>query len=600
VTARAPTDRPTDRPTGVDVRVDVDVDACDTDVDADIGAGRATRARGRAVDRSRRTVEMAMGGYAAARRVVFAASTSASGSATRQQDEMMKNQPRHHRRHHRRHRGWRTGGEPTRGLTMALTTTRATSSAGRTAAPVDAAAETVRYDDADIPAGVGRASREELMKWLTETQRLPGQKMRLELDLAEGRGLVATDDIKRGESLLGVNKSTLITVERAIEEAKLGPNHAKLQEWSVLATFLAQQALALENGTAGTFGEYIRALPRRTGSVLDWPQDEVDKLLQGSPSRLAAAERQESVNAAIDEIRSYFPEITVGALRWAFDILFSRLIRLDAMGGELALVPWADMLNHKPGCAAFIDLDGGAVNLTTDRAYVKGEQVWASYGQRPSSELLISYGFAPEVGENPDDEYALTLGVDVNDPMAEQKAQVLRDMGLQPVETFPLRLNGYPRQLLQYASFILCSPEKPSELQGLARTAFTGSSNIGQSIFDSMRGLANGSARGNQGVILGGIAGEIAVREMLADMCTEALSAYPNTLEKDKGLAQGRMPDFPGADAWTGVAPAAIRATQRSVSAARVRVSERRILAKTDSEVRLQLRKLKQKEMLTN
>jgi hypothetical protein len=537
-------------------------------------------------------------GYTAARSV-FAASTSAAQS-------QMKNHHQHHlalHQHRQHRRGARDGGRmsnaPRNMKTMPLTTTHA-ASAGRTAAPMDAPAETVRYDDADIPSGVGRASREELMQWLTTTQRLPSQKMRLELDLAEGRGLVATDDIKRGESLLGVNKSTLITVERAIEEAKLGPNHAKLQEWSILATFLAQQALALENGTAGTFGEYIRALPRRTGSVLDWPQDEVDKLLQGSPSRLAAAERQESVNAAIDEIRSYFPEITVGALRWAFDILFSRLIRLDAMGGELALVPWADMLNHKPGCAAFIDLDGGAVNLTTDRAYVKGEQVWASYGQRPSSELLISYGFAPEVGENPDDEYALTLGVDVNDPMAEQKAQVLRDMGLQPVETFPLRLNGYPRQLLQYASFILCSPDKPSELQGLARTAFTGSSNIGQSIFDSMRGLANGSARGNQGVILGGIAGEIAVREMLADMCADALSAYPNTLEKDKGLAQGRMPDFPGADAWTGVAPAAIRATQRSVSAARVRVSERRILAKTDSEVRLQLRKLKQKEMLGN
>ena len=42
----------------------------------------------------------------------------------------------------------------------------------------------------------------------------------------------------------------------------------------------------------------------------------------------------------------------------------------------------------------------------------------------------------------------------------------------------------------------------------------------------------------------------------------------------------------------------AIRATQRSVSAARVRVSERRILAKTDSEVRLQLRKLKQKSLM--
>ena len=113
-----------------------------------------------------------------------------------------------------------------------------------------------------------------------------------------------------------------------------------------------------------------------------------------------------------------------------------------------------------------------------------------------------------------------------------------------------------------------------------------------------MRGLTNGKARGKQGVILGGVAGEIAVREMLADLCAEALSAYPNTLEKDKGLAQGRMPDFPGADAWTGVAPDAIRATQRSVFAARVRVSERRILAKTDSEVRLQLRKLKQKSLM--
>ena len=217
-------------------------------------------------------------------------------------------------------------------------------------------ADAVRYDDGDIPREVGRASKEQLGKWL-ESRRLPTQKMALEVNLAEGRGLVATEEIARGEAVLGVNRGTIITVRRALEEAKLGPRHAELQEWSILATFLAQQALALERGEAGTFGEYIRALPRRTGSVLDWPEDEVDKLLAGSPSRLAAAERQESVNAAIDEIRSYFPEITVGALRWAFDILFSRLIRLDAMGGELALVPWADMLNHKPGCAAFIDLN---------------------------------------------------------------------------------------------------------------------------------------------------------------------------------------------------------------------------------------------------
>lgn len=35
-------------------------------------------------------------------------------------------------------------------------------------------------------------------------------------------------------------------------------------------------------------------------------------------------------------------------LRWAFAILFSRVVRLTAMGSTLALIPWADMLNHSP------------------------------------------------------------------------------------------------------------------------------------------------------------------------------------------------------------------------------------------------------------
>ncbi|RRT78554.1 hypothetical protein B296_00007712 [Ensete ventricosum] len=33
---------------------------------------------------------------------------------------------------------------------------------------------------------------------------------------------------------------------------------------------------------------------------------------------------------------------------WSFGILFSRLVRLPSMNGKVALVPWADMLNHSP------------------------------------------------------------------------------------------------------------------------------------------------------------------------------------------------------------------------------------------------------------
>jgi hypothetical protein len=325
------------------------------------------------------------------------------------------------------------------------------------------------------------------------------------------------------------------------------------------------------------------------------------------------------VEGAIEEIRSSFPQLTPGALRWAFDILFSRLIRLPSRGGELALVPWADMLNHKPGCQAYIDDSGGVVCLSPDRKYRPGEQVYASYGARPSSELLISYGFAPEVGENPDDEYPLVLGVDPDDRYAEEKAAALRALGLNPVESFPLKLNGYPKQLLQYASFILCDPEDPKELPGLAESALRGNA-----VVNGFLGAITRGKRGTQGSVLGGDAGEVAVREMLADLTSDALARYPNTLERDREIAaqdptkpaasggkkksafaaamlpaqvEGNDGAFPDADAWVGVFSEPVRQTQRSVAAARVRVSERRILAKTDSEVRLQLRKLKAAEM---
>ena len=182
------------------------------------------------------------------------------------------------------------------------------------------------------------------------------------------------------------------------------------------------------------------------------------------------------------------------------------------------------------------------------------------------------------------------------------------------MEAFPLRLSGYPKQLLQYASFILCDPEDPSELPELAARALVGNKVVG-----GVLGALTRGKRGTQGEVLGGDAGEIAVREMLADLTTDALARYPNSLEKDRDIAaqdpskparrgkksafaaelipteaaSGNDGAFPDADAWVGVFSEPVRQTQRSVAAARGRGGERRILAKTDSEVRLQLRKMK-------
>ncbi len=462
-----------------------------------------------------------------------------------------------------------------------------------------------------LPKEIGSCSKDELDTWLADIMKLPEQKMKLEYFKEEGRGLVATESIKRGEKVLEIPQEAIITVEVALKESLLREKKklAELQEWSILATFLAETAqnLSTEDNSSNKyrFATYVKALPRSTGSVLEWPESDVRTLLAGSPSLFSALERRASVAAAIAEIRVNFPELNEKTLQWAFDILFSRLIRLESLGGNLALVPWADMLNHQPGCEAFIDLDRGSrkVCLTTDRSYEPGEQVWASYGQRPSSELLISYGFAPAVGDNPDDEYALNLQIDEEDPFASAKVNALASQNIQAFETFPLRLNGYPRQLLQYASFAMCTPDDPSKVDELCRAAFVdiqAPKSLRNGV-DLARGLLASKnvlkSKGKRGAVLGGVQGEIAVREMLADVTRDALDRYANTVDKDKGLALGRMPEMPEASMWIGDASTAIKSSMRSVCAARVRVSERRILAKTDSEVRLQLRRLKSEQM---
>ncbi len=462
-----------------------------------------------------------------------------------------------------------------------------------------------------LPKEIGSCSKDELDAWLADIMKLPEQKMKLEYFKEEGRGLVATESIKRGEKVLEIPQEAIITVEVALKESLLREKKklAELQEWSILATFLAETAqnLSTEDNSSNKyrFATYVKALPRSTGSVLEWPESDVRTLLAGSPSLFSALERRASVAAAIAEIRVNFPELNEKTLQWAFDILFSRLIRLESLGGNLALVPWADMLNHQPGCEAFIDLDRGSrkVCLTTDRSYEPGEQVWASYGQRPSSELLISYGFAPAVGDNPDDEYALNLQIDEEDPFASAKVNALASQNIQAFETFPLRLNGYPRQLLQYASFAMCTPDDPSKVDELCRAAFVdiqAPKSLRNGV-DLARGLLASKnvlkSKGKRGAVLGGVQGEIAVREMLADVTRDALDRYANTVDKDKGLALGRMPEMPEASMWIGDASTAIKSSMRSVCAARVRVSERRILAKTDSEVRLQLRRLKSEQM---
>lgn len=80
------------------------------------------------------------------------------------------------------------------------------------------------------------------------------------------------------------------------------------------------------------------------------------------------------------------------------------------------LAPWADLVNHDVDRACYFDWDGSALVLRPDRSYAPGEQVFASYGQKSSGQLLLSYGFVPET--NPHEAVRVELTVDPDSPAA--------------------------------------------------------------------------------------------------------------------------------------------------------------------------------------
>jgi SET domain len=100
-------------------------------------------------------------------------------------------------------------------------------------------------------------------------------------------------------------------------------------------------------------------------------------------------------------------KFTFALFTWSFIMLFSRAARLSSKqaGEELALVPYADLMNHNPYSNTYIDAQRSGLPLLSrteevavysDRSYKKFEQVFINYGEKSNADLLLLYGFALE------------------------------------------------------------------------------------------------------------------------------------------------------------------------------------------------------------
>jgi len=292
-----------------------------------------------------------------------------------------------------------------------------------------------------------------------------------------GRGLLAKDGMGEGELMMTIPLDLCLT--RAVAQELFGkaciPDY--MDEYIAIAILLMTERLKGKNSLWKPYFDILPDVESVYPSYI-WTESELD-MLKGSPTYFASKSLRSKLEREYGELQeSTFKQnkdilpvdkFTFELFLWAFVMLLSRAARLSSKstGEELALVPYADLMNHNPYSNTYIDAQRSGMPLISrkeevavyaDRPYKKFEQVFINYGEKGNSDLLLLYGFA--LDRNPFDAVDISVGLSVEDPLYNQKRAYLDKSGRGATSVrFPLQRNRYPSELVDFLRLLLVEPE---------------------------------------------------------------------------------------------------------------------------------------------
>mmetsp|Transcript_20061 Transcript_20061/g.46319 ORF Transcript_20061/g.46319 Transcript_20061/m.46319 type:complete len:480 (-) Transcript_20061:337-1776(-) len=334
-----------------------------------------------------------------------------------------------------------------------------------------------------------------------------------------GRGILARKSITQGEPIITINTKLVMT--KQVAQQVLGEEVVDdgMGEYIALALLLVYERA---RGDDSFWAPYINILPtaEEVGQSFTWNDDEL-ALLQGSEvvsttrsfqAKLQAeyATVQQRTALASAAGRELAEALTWEAFLWAMSMLFSRGIDLKKQQA-LALVPYADLLNHSPYSTSYFMENGipfsseKEVVLYADRNYARNDQVLISYGQKSNAELLLLYGFV--VDRNLFDQVELAVSISDEDPRFDEKEAFLSMQGLKTKLSFPLLIDRYSSELMQFLRLGCVTPADGP---------------LGALVYNKPISPEN----------------ERDALEALRAGCERTLSAYPETEEEDAKLME--------------------------------------------------------------
>ena len=234
-----------------------------------------------------------------------------------------------------------------------------------------------------------------------------------------GRGLRALEGLPAAAVVLSLPTRLLLTPAAArrdpVVSAALMQSGASLTDSSVLAVFLLYHA---SRGTESLWLPYIRALPRSytDGGCWDDNAEELQVPYAVQYISSLATQRMEDYATASDvlallglpqKLRSY------AAWCWAMSTVSTRTVftSVEEAGTAGALCPVGDLVNHRVADGGapcgYGELRGDTYVFVANETVPVGGEVFVSYGDLPSLQLLGLYGFVPDVGHLPSSDVAL-------------------------------------------------------------------------------------------------------------------------------------------------------------------------------------------------
>ena len=291
-------------------------------------------------------------------------------------------------------------------------------------------------------------------------------------------GLIATDNIRRGETLISVPNDFCLTAAKGRKiYAELGCiDPKKYDGWTgdlgLIAIMVLRELAKLNESYSSydktvlkedqskkeLFSSWISSLPtiddmnsESSMQPLFW--DEADQeIIQSSSTKKLYRLLDDIEEDALwwkekvwSKDRNIFPEVAGGrpcfteeGFKWAYAIAMSRCVFVDS---ELKLCPIIDYANHDD--IETVEVDGGffgtfgttpGVQIKSAKSYKVGDEVFISYGPKSAAEYLIEHGFIPESTKTTS-VAELTFEVDENDRFFDDKLDVLEfETGGPPLE----------------------------------------------------------------------------------------------------------------------------------------------------------------------